>query len=88
MVLSAVNDNETQLELLRPVSESNAGDRVFLEGTESNKEFPPLFNANKFKKIAAGLKTNNEKIASFNKTRLLTSKGDISVRSLTNAQIS
>jgi hypothetical protein len=88
MVLSAVNDNETQLELLRPVTGSNPGDRVFLEGTELIKEFPPIFNANKFKKIAAGLKTNNEKIASFNNTRLLTDKGVLSVSSLTNAQIS
>lgn len=88
MVLSAINENETQLELLRPTAGSMPGDRVFLEGSEVNKDFPALFNANKFKKIANGLKTNNDKMACFNNLKLLTQKGFLSVRSLTNAQIS
>ena len=88
MVLSAVNESETVLELLRPVGGSQPGDRVFLEGTVGANENPGIFNANKFKKVAAVLKTNSEKIACFNNIKLITQKGAVSVPTLSNGQIS
>eukprot|EP00484_Ammonia_sp_Unknown_P008538 CAMPEP_0197073900 /NCGR_PEP_ID=MMETSP1384-20130603/210840_1 /TAXON_ID=29189 /ORGANISM="Ammonia sp." /LENGTH=282 /DNA_ID=CAMNT_0042512741 /DNA_START=10 /DNA_END=858 /DNA_ORIENTATION=- len=93
MILCASNLNKSKIEILRPPKECAIGERVVLEDEDLSIYKPansikPLKKNNPWGNIKDDLKTNSEGFACYKGRKLVTSKGPLSVATLTDSRIS
>ncbi|KAG1662472.1 Tyrosine--tRNA ligase, cytoplasmic [Nymphon striatum] len=88
MILCASVDEPRKVEPLNPPTNSNPGDKVFIEGFEINKPDEQLNPKKKiWEKLQVDLKTSSKCFAEWQGTSLLTKDGTISCQSLAGAPI-
>jgi aminoacyl tRNA synthase complex-interacting multifunctional protein 1 len=95
MIMCASNEDRSIIELLRPHPDSKEGEKIELAGIpkydlDNNSGRPIMLNP-KFKielKLMSLLRTNDKGEATYNGVNLITSGGNVKVKSLKNASIS
>jgi hypothetical protein len=92
MVMCAENADHTKLEIIRPPEDAVVGERVYLKSdpkegwTFSQEPQAPLNPKKKLDdKFKANLKTDGDCTAAYNGMKLVTSKGEVTVPSLSNS---
>ena len=94
MVLCAENADHTQVELIRPTGETKVGERVTLEGNHFGdgglpQDAQPILNPKRKveQKFLEKLRTDGDRLATYDGLKLTTANGPISASSLANAGI-
>lgn len=90
MVLCASNDDHTQVEFVDVPKDAKIGERVFLNDEKEQGEPVSANSMGKkkvFKKLAEELKTNDEKIATWQGKSIMTSAGPCTVPSMAGVHI-
>lgn len=91
MIMCASISNEEKketIELLRPHEDAKPGDKVYLEGTELNKEVCPVLSSGRFSKAIELFASDGECFAMYNGIKMRTETGFIKAPTLKNAHIS
>lgn len=89
MILCASQDEPKSVEPLIAPEGSEVGDRVFVEGYDNYPQVPEQLNPKKkiWEKLAADLKTSGDGVAQWQSNKMLTARGAVKAKSLTNVPV-